>query len=114
MTNFDSIDLEPEALLDQLERLKRINWPAQRSDVAASRPLQLLDDLREQCHEHLGNQSESLQPRFAELQTLLAPLFPQPPPTQLSDKEQNEVRQQVESLCEELEDILYALSLRQV
>lgn len=112
MTNFDSIDLDPEALLEHFERLKNIGWPVRPGEAAVARPLQLLDDLWEQCSEHLGSQSESLQPRFAELRTLLAPLFPQPPPTLLSDKEQEEVRQQVESLCEELEDILYAFALR--
>lgn len=111
MIDFESIDLDPEAILERLERLEDLGLRSRIFGPAVSQQLKLLDDLWQQCQERLGDRADCLQPRVEELRSLIAPLFPQPPPTQLSDKEQAAIRDQVESLCEELEDILYALTL---
>ncbi len=104
----DLTDFSPEQFLARFDR----NVAPRRTEtpVAASTPA-LLAALREQVTERFGVRAAILAPRFQALQVLVTTLYPPDGPTALSHKDQGKLRAELEVLFEEMEDILFALTL---
>lgn len=97
------------------ERLARLAQPtAEAAPVPAASPApQLLDRLSECVAERLGAHVELTGPPLVVAREHIMRLFPAEKTCQLSEKEQDELQARLTALFDELEDLLFALSLRE-
>ncbi len=105
--------LDSARFFDRLARLAQATpEPAPVAPVATEAPRRL-GQLCECVAERLGAHAELTAPLLAEAREHILRLFPAAEPCQLSEKEQDALQARLTALFDELEDILFALSLRE-
>mgnify|MGYP000718168743 CR=1 FL=1 len=109
-----SLVLDSARLFERLERLAQSSPEVVPEVVPAAVPAPLLlERLRECVAERLGAYTELTGPLLAVAGEHISRLFPADKNCQLSEKEQDELQARLTALFDELEDILFALSLRE-
>lgn len=100
--------LSPERYLDRLDRWREQRRQSVKAPVPA---IQKLASLREQLSSRFGPLAEGLMPRLAQVEHLVALLFPVDPAQEISAKDKAVVGGALEDHFELLEDTIYALCL---
>jgi hypothetical protein len=108
-----SLVLDSARLFDRLDRLAKAPAAAAPETAPIEQAPILLGRLRECVAERLGAHLELTEPLLAKAQEHILSLFPAAGPCELSEKEQDAVQVRLTALFDELEDILFALSLRE-
>lgn len=108
-----SLVLDSARFFDRLERLAKAPPEAAPEAPRTEEAPILLGRLRECVAERLGAHRELTEPLLATAEEHILSLFPAAGPCQLSEKEQDAVQARLTALFDELEDILFALSLRE-
>ncbi|HRI48813.1 MAG TPA: hypothetical protein PLW65_01420 [Pseudomonadota bacterium] len=109
-----SLVLDSAQLFERLARLAQASPEAAPAAVPAPSPApQLFERLSECVAERLGAHAELTGPLLAVAREHISRLFPADTTCQLSEKEQDELQARLTALFDELEDILFALSLRE-